>query len=191
MGSVTSIDDLKETNESHHHQPVRPSRKKKSGSSDNSSPSKMSMSSSDHLSSSSSKKQNKKKQSSATTINKSSSFAKKSKNKRVNRDVNQWKKSDEDVSSASSTSSYNTDNEEGDDKLVTGKKTPYEKDSKIIASNGDIYTKVAMPRSKSFMKMNHNQNGNQYNLQDLFKELKDQVKKKFSITFHVFSMRTI
>ena len=175
MGSVTSIDELKETNESHH--PVRPSRKKKNGSSDNSSPpSKMSMSSSDHLSSSSSKKLNKKKlPSSATTVNKSSSFAKKSKSKR-NRDVNQWKKSDEDVSSsASTTSSYNTDNEDVD-KLVTGKSGPYEKDSKIIASNGDIYTKVAMPRSKSFMKMNHNQNGNQYNLQDLFKELKDQVK---------------
>ena len=46
----------------------------------------------------------------------------------------------------------------------------------MVANNGDIYTKVAMPRSKSFMKMqnNNNQHGNHYNLQDLFKELKDQ-----------------
>ena len=67
-------------------------------------------------------------------------------------------------------------------------KVPYEKDSKIIASNGDIYTKVAMPRSKSFMKINHNHNGNQYNLQDLFKELKDQVCTKIIFTFSVKSI---
>ena len=69
-------------------------------------------------------------------------------------------------------------------------KVPYEKDSKIIASNGDIYTKVAMPRSKSFMKINHNHNGNQYNLQDLFKELKDQVCTKMIFTFFVKSIFT-
>ncbi len=47
--------------------------------------------------------------------------------------------------------------------------------------NGDIYTKVAMPRSRSFMKLNNNNNNliqtqgsPNYNLQDLFKELKDQ-----------------
>ena len=43
-----------------------------------------------------------------------------------------------------------------------------------------VYTKVAMPRSKSFMKMNtgtgtgNHSSSSQYNLQDLFKELKDQ-----------------
>ena len=52
--------------------------------------------------------------------------------------------------------------------------------SQILGNNGDIYTKVAMPRSKSFMKMNTGGNknignaGDKYNLQDLFKELKDQ-----------------
>ena len=49
-------------------------------------------------------------------------------------------------------------------------------EEKIVANNGDIYTKVAMPRSKSFMKMNNNQISSQYNLQDLFKELKEQVR---------------
>ena len=52
--------------------------------------------------------------------------------------------------------------------------------AKIVGGNGDIYTKVAMPRSKSFMKMNtgtgtgNHSSSSQYNLQDLFKELKDQ-----------------
>ncbi|XP_040579009.1 uncharacterized protein [Lepeophtheirus salmonis] len=41
-----------------------------------------------------------------------------------------------------------------------------EKESGI---KGDIYTKVAMPRSRSFMNVN-----GQYNLQDLFKELRDK-----------------
>merc|ERR1712012_746042 len=35
--------------------------------------------------------------------------------------------------------------------------------------SGDVYTRVAMPRSKSFMNVN-----NQYNLQELFKELKEK-----------------
>ena len=159
MGSVTSVDDFKESKEP----PVRPIRKKKSASSGNSSPSKMSMSSSDHLSSSSSKLKGGGDISHVKGDNK--------KSRRKNRDVNQWKKSEEE---GSTSSSYDTDTDEG---LI--EKAPYEKDSKIIASNGDIYTKVAMPRSKSFMKMNHNQNGNQYNLQDLFKELKDQVLHMF------------
>ena len=121
------------------------------------------------------------------------------------RDVNQWKKSEDDSSSSSYgkeilvfnifvcenviviycnimshvfflylLSSVDTDPNET--MMDDCGKVPYEKDSKIIASNGDIYTKVAMPRSKSFMKINHNHNGNQYNLQDLFKELKDQVR---------------
>lgn len=72
--------------------------------------------------------------------------------------VNQWKRSDEE------SSTYSTD-EVSDD----------ENSGKFRASNGDIYTKVAMPRSKSFMKMNNNQGASNYNLQDLFKELKDQV----------------
>ena len=70
-------------------------------------------------------------------------------------------------------------------------KVPYEKDSKIIASNGDIYTKVAMPRSKSFMKINHNHNGNQYNLQDLFKELKDQVCTKIIMIYSLGSTKSL
>ena len=53
-----------------------------------------------------------------------------------------------------------------------------ENEKMTVGNNGDIYTKVAMPRSKSFMKMNTSANGlganSQYNLQDLFKELKDQ-----------------
>lgn len=36
-------------------------------------------------------------------------------------------------------------------------------------ANGDVYTRVAIPRSKSFMNVN-----NQYNLQELFKELKEK-----------------
>ena len=70
-------------------------------------------------------------------------------------------------------------------------KVPYEKDSKIIARNGDIYTKVAMPRSKSFMKINHNHNGNQYNLQDLFKELKDQVCTKIIMIYSLGSTKSL
>ena len=75
---------------------------------------------------------------------------------RKNSNLNHWKKSEEESSTYSTDTS---DNEEG----------------KFKASNGDIYTKVAMPRSKSFMKMNNGQAASNYNLQDLFKELKDQV----------------
>ena len=66
-------------------------------------------------------------------------------------------------------------------------------DEKIVGTNGDIYTKVAMPRSKSFMKMNNNPiAGPQYNLQDLFKELKEQVGaiayySTFNLSFPLFS----
>ena len=132
------------------------------------------------------------------------------------RDVNQWKKSEDDSSSSSYgkeilvlnicmwkcncnilqhhvscccfffyLSSVDTDPNET--MMDDCGKVPYEKDSKIIASNGDIYTKVAMPRSKSFMKINHNHNGNQYNLQDLFKELKDQVCTKIIMIYSLGS----
>lgn len=77
--------------------------------------------------------------------------------------MNQWKKSEEE----SSTYSTSDENESGD-----------KFKDKIIANNGDIYTKVAMPRSKSFMKMNNSQSSTNYNLQDLFKELKEQVSQR-------------
>lgn len=90
------------------------------------------------------------------------------KKKQQKRNVNQWKKSEEE------SSTYSTD----DDTSDTQDSAKLTKD-KIVASNGDIYTKVAMPRSKSFMKMNNTALGggnNNYNLQELFKELKEQVR---------------
>jgi len=44
-----------------------------------------------------------------------------------------------------------------------------EKPSTTFPQNGDVYTRVAIPRSKSFMNV-----GSQYNLQELFRELKEK-----------------
>merc|ERR1712141_251916 len=41
--------------------------------------------------------------------------------------------------------------------------------TEIGTSGGDLYTRVAIPRSRSFMNVN-----SQYNLQELFKELKEK-----------------
>ena len=92
------------------------------------------------------------------------------KKRKVKNSVNHWKKSEED------SSTYSTDTSDIEDS------------DKFKASNGDIYTKVAMPRSRSFMKINNSQSSGttSYNLQDLFKELKDQVNNlKYCFNFHV------
>jgi hypothetical protein len=46
----------------------------------------------------------------------------------------------------------------------------------VAGSVGDIYTKVAMPRSRSFMNVVGASTGQKrhYNLQELFKELKEK-----------------
>ena len=85
--------------------------------------------------------------------------------------------------STSSTSDPSSSSNASRRKTSMKRKTSETSEEKIVANNGDIYTKVAMPRSKSFMKMNNNQISPQYNLQDLFKELKEQVSF-FSKTRH-------
>lgn len=155
MGSVTSFDDLEAFDES----PKRPERKKNVSTSASSS--KMSISSGEQ-------QQQPKQQPKVHRNSLRRSKRRSLKKQRQKRNVNQWKKSEEE-SSTYSTSDDNTSDTEDSAKLTK---------DKIVASNGDIYTKVAMPRSKSFMKMNNTALGggnNNYNLQELFKELKEQV----------------
>ena len=171
MGSVTSFDDLADVSKDQPKRPVR--RKKPSNSGSGGSASKMSISSSEQ---SNEQKQQQLplpvKQQQQKIVKTSQQQAKVTRNslrrskrrslkkRKVKNNVNHWKKSEEESSTYSTDAS---DNEGSSDKFK--------------ASNGDIYTKVAMPRSRSFMKINNSQGGgaNHYNLQDLFKELKDQV----------------
>ena len=173
MGSVTSFDDLADVSKDQPKRPVR--RKKPSNSGSGGSASKMSISSSEQSNEQKQQqlplplpvKQQQQKivktaqqQAKVTRNSLRRSKRRSLKKRKVKNNVNHWKKSEEESSTYSTDAS---DNEGSSDKFK--------------ASNGDIYTKVAMPRSRSFMKINNSQGGgaNHYNLQDLFKELKDQV----------------
>ena len=160
MGSVTSFDDLAEVSKDP--PPKRPIRRKKpSNSGSAGSSSKMSISSSDQPQ----KVQPKVNRNSLRRSKRRS--LKKQQQRKMKNNVNHWKKSEEE------SSTYSTDNSDIEDS------------DKFKASNGDIYTKVAMPRSRSFMKINNSQGGggnHNYNLQDLFKELKDQVNFRIRLS---------
>ena len=161
MGSMTSFEDLADISKESPKRPVR--RKKVSNSGSGGSSSRMSVSSCEQPP--------QPPQPPKVTRNSLRRSKRRSlKKRKVKNNVNHWKKSEEDSSTYSTDIS---DVEDGDE---------------FKTSNGDIYTKVAMPRSRSFMKINNSQSSGttSYNLQDLFKELKDQVNNlKYCFNFHV------
>jgi hypothetical protein len=87
------------------------------------------------------------------------------------------------TSSSSSSSDENDENEMSDDHQKQRRK--------VVGSVGDIYTKVAMPRSQSFMNVGGSSGGQKrhYNLQELFRELKEKegVQSIDDILRHVVS----
>ena len=76
-------------------------------------------------------------------------------------------------SQESSGSSSSSDNEDYDEDEMTNNMEKQRR-RKVAGSVGDIYTKVAMPRSKSFMNVVGTSSSRHYNLQELFKELKEK-----------------
>jgi hypothetical protein len=97
------------------------------------------------------------------------------------------KKVDSDVESASSSSGSSSDGENDENMSEDHQKQR----RKVVGSSGDIYTKVAMPRSRSFMNVVGSSGGQKrhYNLQELFRELKenDGVQSIDDILRHVVS----
>ena len=98
------------------------------------------------------------------------------------------KKVDSDVESASSSSGSSSEGENDDENMSED----HQKQRRnVVGSSGDIYTKVAMPRSRSFMNVVGSSGGQKrhYNLQELFRELKenDGVQSIDDILRHVVS----